>query len=235
MFNKKTSTPQTKLSHQQIMQRNPIGWIIIIVLCSIILGTKIVPKFFEWQKKSDSIKNYETFIPQIENENESLENKLTKVEQEFNAVADEYRQKEKQIFPTTIDPGKIAQILELFALQMENLDTLWQDSHFEVTKISIGKPMLIKEKRYFETSSTINFTSDEKNIYEFINFLQNQELPKEFLNGEKDGRVEPTVLQFLKDNLLPIMQIQAIRISSEQDEEDRFAVQLEIKFFSNIK
>ena len=161
--------------------------------------------------------------------------KLTKTEQSFNSIADEYRQKEQQIFPSKIDSGKIAKILELFSLQMENLDTLWEDSHFEINKISISNPIASKGKRYFKTPTIINFTSDEKNIHEFITFLQKQELPKEFFVGATDGRVEPTALQFLKDNLLPMIQIQSIKISPDKEKKDRFSVQLELMFFSNIK
>jgi hypothetical protein len=233
--NTKETNSTIKLSHQQKMKKNPISWIIIICFCGIFLGVKLVPQFLDWRTKFNSIKESETKIVELENGNEILQSKLTKIEQEFNSIADEYREKEIKIFPSAINPNKIAEILELFALQMENLDSLWKDSHFEINKISIEKTTALKGRRYLETPSSIDFTSDETNIKKFFKFLQTQEIPQEFIIGVTDGRVDPTALQFLKDNLLPMMHIELVKISPETDKKDRFKVQLKIVFFSNIK
>ncbi len=235
MFNKKNQNPKTILSHQQKMKKNPISWILIILICTIFLVIKILPDFFYWKTKSDSIKNFETKITNLENTNQTLKKRETKIEREFDSISNQYRKKESQIFPKKIDPIKIVKILELFALQLENLDTIWKDSHFKINKVSFGQSARKDEKTYYETPTTISFTSDEKNIKEFIKFLQTQKLPNGFLTGVDDGRIDPTALQFLKDNFLPISHIRSIKFLQTKDENNHISVQFEIIFFSNIK
>jgi hypothetical protein len=89
----------------------------------IFIGLIVFPKFISWQEKKTLIVHLEGYISGLTQENEEKKKEEEAKNNEFNTVAGPYLEGEKQVFPQTIDIIKVTRILELYALQLGNLDT----------------------------------------------------------------------------------------------------------------
>ena len=114
------------------MRRNPIAWVVLLILAIALWGSMVIPKLSEWQQKRTENRSLTLMINSLQQKNEAKIQELEKMESEFERLAGPYVVREKQWFPKTIDTGKVVKVLELYALQLENLDSTHHDSKFEL-------------------------------------------------------------------------------------------------------
>ncbi|MCF7812296.1 hypothetical protein K9M59_01690 [Candidatus Gracilibacteria bacterium] len=229
---------RSKLSTHEKLKKNPLPWIILLVLCMVLIFTTGFPLFMEWQEKKSEINMLETSVMQLQTENELKKREKEAKEIEFNLIAGPHLEGEKQLFPEEIDAAKIARILELYALQLENMDTQTRNSYFQLSKVSFGHTTPIKNKNYSSTDTTLSFTSDRENLETFVRFLQTGKLSERFKTGKEREQITLVDYKYLEDNLLPIAHIDALKIASHQGDAKKlgipefFEVQAKIIFFS---
>ncbi len=224
---------QQRLSLQERYKRNPVAWIVLLVLGALLWGTLTLPTFFEWQEKKVQVKNLTQQINQLQKASIKKKQEAEAKEIEFNNVAGPYLSEEKQIFPSKINVEKVTKILELYALQLENLDSRSRDSHFDLNKISFGASRREIGKMYASTDLTLSFSSDRENLETFVDFLQTGALSERFQAGKEQGQISLVDYKFLEDNLLPLVHVESINASAkENNSSEWFTVQMRAKLFS---
>ncbi|MCF7831123.1 hypothetical protein K9M41_03980 [Candidatus Gracilibacteria bacterium] len=224
-----------KLSRQEKIKRNPVIWILLLVITLVFLGLLVFPEFMDWREKRSSINILESKIRSFEKENILLKQEAEKKEIEFNLAASPYLTREKQIFPETVDIVKVAKILEIYALQLENLDSKLHDSYFELSKISFSKSKRVKGKNYATTTISLVFSTDRQNLESFVRFLQTGKLSARFKKGKDNGQIQLVDYKFLEDNLIPLAQIDSIKAVPEKsrgDNDSNLSVKMSVSIFS---
>ena len=225
------SAPNSKKSDQK-SQKSLIGWGILLVLSLGILFVKAIPQHLELGQKKSKIQNFASEIKLLESQKEQKTQQLSQKEIEFNEKAESFIGLENQIYPEQIKPQKLARILELFALSLDNFDSRSRDSKFVLEKLNFSKASRMKGRPYFQTEVTMKLISDSQNVRTFIAYLQNQSLPEVFENSKQ---IDPSVYLFVKNNLLPLAHIQSIRmepVNAKDKNDDTFDVSLNLTFFS---
>ena len=225
------SAPNSKKSDQK-SQKSLIGWAILLIFSLGILFAKAFPQYMELGQKKSEIQNFVSEIKLLENQKEQKTQQLSQKEIEFNEKAESFIGLENQIYPEKLKYQKLARILELFALSLDNFDTRSRDSKFVIEKINFSKSSRLKGKPYFQTEVNMKLISDSENIRTFITYLQNQSLPEIFENSKQ---IDPSVYLFVKNNLLPLAHIQSIRmepVNAKDKNDDTFDVSLNLTFFS---
>ncbi len=207
----KASSNASLNSRKARMQRNPIAWIILLILAIALWGAMVIPGFVEWQQKRSENATLETLTKTLQQSNDAKSQELERKEAEFDLMAGPYIVREKQWFPKTIDTGKVVKILELYALQLENLDSSTKDSKFELTKVLFDRTKRDKKNPYSTTMFSLNFVTDEENLKEFINFLQTGTISSRITEGKNTGQIELVDYKFLENNLLPLVHILSIQ------------------------
>ncbi len=220
-----------KLSRQEMLRKNPVGWIILLGISVVFVVMSVLPSMKEWQSKREKISMLTQQIRVLELENKAKSKEAEAKELEFNTVAAPYLGGEKQIFPQTFDMRKITKILEIYALQLENLDSKSHDSHFELTKLGFGEPKKEAREPYSATQVSLVFSTDRENLEEFVNFLQTGKLSKRFQDGKDKNQIQLVDYKFLEDNLLPVAQIESIK-SSQDKVSGYMETQIPLNFFS---
>jgi hypothetical protein len=191
----------------------------------------VLPSISEWQSKKKDISMLTRQSQTLELENKTKSKEAEAKELEFNTLAAPYLTDEKQIFPQTFDMRKITKILEIYALQLENLDSKSHDSHFELTKLGFGEPKKEAREPYSITQVSLGFSTDRENLEEFVNFLHTGKLSERFKDGKDKNQIQLVDYKFLEDNLLPIAQIESIK-SSYEESTGSLETQIQLNFFS---
>lgn len=224
-----------QLSTHEKMRRNPLPWIVLLALSMVFIGTLVFPQFSNWQEKKAIITTLESRLMRLSEENEAKKKEKEIKEIEFNIVAGPHLAGEKQVFPETIDASKIARILEIYALQLENLDTQTKDSFFQLEKLGFGNTRKEKGTNYSGTDLTISFLTDAQNLETFIRFLQTGKISERLQQGKDRGQIQLVDYKFLQDNLLPVIHIDSVKLSAQKGLEkvgETFSVQMKIVLFS---
>jgi len=233
MQTQKSDPKKLKLSRRDKFRRNPIPWIALLIASIIFTGLKVFPSFVDWEQKREEIEFFESKIPELQkklNENREIQNEL---ENEFSQKANEKTIEGAQFLPEEIDTDKIAKILELFALQLNNLNS-GKGGSLVLKQLNFSKTTTIKNSNpsYSSTTASMNFVADQESIFETIRFLQTGEIPNSFFSAELSGILESRDITFLKNNHLPIAQIQSIKISPNMGDEKMFRANFTVNFFS---
>lgn len=221
-----------KLSRRDEIRRNPLPWIILLIISISIIVFSLFPKYQSWQEKKEGIDNLTKTNLNLESQNESKREKKDEIERRFNETKESFVDIENQIFPNEIEEYKIVRILETFSILMKNLESvLFKDSHFELESLTFSKPKKVGEKT--ETNLNIKFSANDENIRQFVKYLQKGILPENFIKMESNSD-----LLYLEDNLLPLMHINSIKISEEKSTNKEltvphFSVQLQVILFSH--
>ncbi len=202
-----------------------------MMLAVALWGSMLIPKYSEWQQKKSDNKSLELQVKSLQLTTEVKSLKLEQTEAEFDIVAGPYLVREKQSFPKKVDTGKIVKILELYALQLENLDSVYKDSKFQLTKALFGKTQPVEKTPYSITSFSLNFTTDEVNFQDFIHFLQTGEISEQLKTGKEKGQIEIVDYKFLENNILPLVHIDSIQTTLD-DKTNTLNVRLKANFFS---
>jgi len=218
-------------SRKARMRRNPIPWIVLLLLAVALWGSILIPKYSEWQQKINDNESLTLQVKSLQLTTEVKSLKLEQIEAEFNLIAGPYLVREKQWFPKELDTGKIVKILELYALQLENLDSVYKDSKFQLTKVTFGKTQATKKEPHSLTDFSLNFKTDEENFEDFLLFLQSGELSEKLKIGKKKGQIELVDYKFLENNILPLVHINSIKTTLDK-KDNTLNVQLKAIFFS---
>jgi len=218
-------------SRKARIRRNPIPWIILLLLAVALWGSILIPKFFEWKQKTTDNKALELQVKSLKLTTEIKSLKLQQIETEFNSITEPYLVKEKQWLPKEIDTGKIIKILELYALQLENLDSVYKDSKFQLTTVTFGKTQAATKEPHSLTTISLSFSSDEENFEDFIHFLQSGELSEKLKTGKEKGQIELVDYKFLENNILPLTHIDSIKKTLNK-KNNTFDVKLKAILFS---
>lgn len=188
-----------------------IGWAFFFVVTLIFFFWKVWPLFSVWNTQKNALAEYVELIPEIEQGIEEKDKKLLEKENEYKKLAAPYQIRETQIYPEDIDVRKMSKILELYSLQM----SVAENFAFEINQLSFGTSSPVSGKPYSKMSVDINFTSNLKSLKDFIHFLQTGEFSRKFESLKDSGQLDPRAYNFLKENLFPIAQIQAVNITGE--------------------
>jgi len=220
-----------KLSRQEKLRKNPVGWIFLLGIAIVFIVMSILPSLSEWQVKKEKIQMLTQQSQMLDSENKAKSKEAEAKELEFNTVAAPYLSDEKQIFPQIFDMRKITKILEIYALQLENLDSKSHDSHFELTRLGFGTPKVENAERYTTTQVSFGFSTDRENLEEFVHFLQTGKLSKRIQEGKDKNQIQLMDYKFLEDNLLPVAHIESIK-SARDKTSDYLETQIQVTFFS---
>lgn len=221
-----------KLSRRDKIRRNPLPWILLLVASVSIIVFYIFPQYITWKDKKNEIDNLSKINLNLESQNESKREKMNEIEVNFNNTKEEYIDIENKIFPEKIEVYEIVRILETFSILMKNLESvLLKDSHFELESLNFGKTKKTQGKS--ETTLRIKFSANDENIRKFVKYLQKGILPADFLKMESN-----TDLLYLEKHLLPLVNINSIKIAEEKESNKElqvphFSAQLELVLFSH--
>lgn len=226
----KTNSPFLRRKEQEPKGPSMTGWLILFLITLVLLIFKVYPLFDEWNQKRIDLALYEKEIPLLEKQIAQKEAELLEIENTFKDLAGPFLIRESQMYPEYIDSKKISKVLELYALQM----SLVENTPFELVKLSIGGTSKVQDKEYYKTSVDVSFTATQKMLEEFIHYLQTGEFTKKFEAARSTGQLDPRAYTFLKENLLPIAQIQSIKIADENVDgiSGQISVNIQFTFFS---
>ena len=224
-------------TRKKSLKGNMVPWILLTVISLGFLVGNIFPNFMTWTKSRAAIAKFETELPQLQASLSDMEQKFNETKNKFEEEALPYLARERQLFPKRIQVGKIAKILELYALGLEVLDTPSYDSVFELNSISFGKRQGEKGKKYTFVDAKLKFRTDEKNLKDFVLFLQSGKISDRFA-AAKGKTIDISDFKFLKKELLPISHIQSVTIAKEKNKGDVpqniLNAQIEVRFFSQL-
>ncbi len=224
------------ISRREKMRRNPVPWGILCFISTIVLVALVFPKFSDWNTKKSEISQMELEMSQLETEQKNKKLEHNNLSIEFEEKSKPYLVRESQIFPRKVDAAKVARILELYALQLEMLDTPSRDSHFRLNSVGFSARKKEKNKNYTSVEAKLSFSSDKENLKELIWYLQTGELSDRFDEGKEAGLLDTADFKFLQDNLLPLAHIESISVTEERlsKNPDHLKVQIKVKFFSQL-
>lgn len=226
------SSQTNTVSIQERNRKNPTGWILLLGIGLLFFFLLVWPRFNTWlEKRSFYIEN-KPLVEAKKEQNKADEEKIKELEKEVVELWNIVEKEEKQQFPTEIDPHKIAQILEVYALQLKNLISDGSQPYFELNQLNFGRTQTLtspdnEKETYSTTELTIQLETDRENFTDFVHYLQTGRLSPRFhqIAQEKENSLIKTeIYEFLKTNLLPLAHIESIRyevleedVSSEED------------------
>lgn len=225
------------LSHRERMQRSVIPWATLLVIVLGIGGFFLAPELQDWWTKRQAISEMKVENADLRRENIKLKSKKSRVQADFQLAASGFQEREKQVFPESIDPHKVARILEIYALSLENLRSKSYASHFEIKNLNIGNTNKDASNNRSKTPLSMVFSADERNMKTFIEYLQSGELSDRFVQGYQLSQIKLIDYKYLENNILPVMLIDSIRIKPIAREEnsptrERFDIDLQATMFS---
>jgi len=208
-----------------------IGVIVVSILFTLFATIPNTQKYFEIRQ---SVKSLTEANNNYENEIDLKKVKLSEIEKEFNKIAKDFLKKEKLLFPENIDTDKIAKILELYSLQYSLISP---NSLFEISSISFSKQ---ESENFTKTSASISVKSNKESLKDFIFYIQNNQLPQKLLNAQNaSGSLisnDVSTKNFLRENTLPIANIESIVSNTDEDGENKVSgllnTDIQINFFS---
>lgn len=219
-----------KKSLYEKQNKKAIKWSIVLGLALIIIGAMFVPSIFQWNTKQAEIKEFTLSntilsqnISELDMQVQDLQNKIVEKRAEFGNT-------EEQILPKDIDPGKIAQLLELYAEALQNADF---ESFLLIDRVGVAQTQNDAEGDFAITSATISFQTNKKSLDTFIDYLQTGEI-----NFDKTQVFKiDEVINFLEGNRLPIATLSNISFTDVENGpvEDTKSVNMEVVFYSQYK
>ena len=211
----------------------PIGAIVILVIALLFTAIWVWPATTTWLSQKDEIKTLETKVETLKNEVTVDQKTLDDTNAEFEKMAAPQLAEEARVFPETIDPKKVSKILELYGLQTVLLES---NPYFKLKSLSFGDSTKPENGQYAKTSLNLNFTADQKTVVAFTKFLQTGELAPEFSQAKENGFITATAYNFLKENTLPLININSLNFTSEKatdsERTDLMGVQMTVSMFS---
>ena len=225
-----------QLTRKEKRRRNPVSWVILIIFAILLLIFFVFPKLGNYFDLKNKVLSLDASVLVLEEERPSLQSRNDELKIQFDDESKPFLVREEQIFPKVIDISKIAKILEIFSLQLDLLSSDAINSYFELDKVSFGKRTKMQNRPYTYTEVNISILTDKENLKEFIIFLQTGNLSNRFEQAKNSRILNSKDHQFLKDNLLPLVNIESINIieDNKSKSEGGLKVNLKVRFFSQV-
>lgn len=222
-----------KLSRTDKWRRNPIPWIILLIVSAAISWNPIWPMSQDYLAKKKAVSEFKKSEPILQKKQEELQIKFDIAKADFDKAASDIQAKEKQLFPESIDTSKIIKILELYSLLL-NFDINGQ-SQFSLESVNFSSSQLNQEAGYATLKASIRAIGTKEDINEFVDFLKTGEVPEEQAQKKEDETGLRIDLRFLNQNLLPLASLNSLRItqySGPEKRADLLSVELQVNFYS---
>ena len=180
------------------------------------------PRYQSWADMSQKIEEMAKEKPMIEQQIMALQKQNESLESmQFTAGADA-QVVDKQRLPEGIDTGKIAQLLEIFALQMD----IHPQREMDVQKVSFSSVKASDTAKYSETQMVIQAAMDYNSLEDFTKYLQNSVTPKIIVGQSKSGVLSAIEENILRTQLLPVMHIDTLEMTYGRSENDPIQVRI---------
>lgn len=219
-------------SRKELMKSSPIPWLVLLIATLIAAAFLIWPNASDWMEKTKELKAMETDIPTLEQERQSLTNKLNDLNKAFDTKAEEYLLVADQRFPEEIDTAKLAQIVEIYAILM---DVHYRSNTMKLNSLSVGSTQNVDGAGYAETSVNINVLLDREMLENFIAFLKTSQVTNSLRNKILDS--DNASLNFLDLNKLPVGRINLLSLNEESSRDKanaqtNYNAQIQVFFYS---
>jgi len=203
-------------------RNSPIPWVLLLILSLLIGGFVAFPRYQSWADMSQKIEEMAKEKPMIEQQIMALQKQNESLESmQFTAGADA-QVVDKQRLPEGIDTGKIAQLLEIFALQMD----IHPQREMDVQKVSFSSVKASDTAKYSETQMVIQAAMDYNSLEDFTKYLQNSVTPKIIVGQSKSGVLSAIEENILRTQLLPVMHIDTLEMTYGRSENDPIQVRI---------
>ncbi len=214
-----TQTPKKEIHHSH--RDSLLKWGILFVLLLAFLLLFVFPETQEWNTKRKEYNRSLVLIEDLQMLESETRDLLDQKEKELQQFQQEKQLEELQTFPTSIDYSKIAQILEVYTLQLKNLVRSDYTPYFELKNIDFGRTQKTDESLYDETETTISFEADQESFEDFILFLQSGNPTPRFLSGIEmvPSQIDANSYQFLTTYKLPVLHITSIAYQPRRQNE----------------
>lgn len=224
-----------KLSRRQKWRRNPIPWAVLMLISLVIAGLWVVPDYLSWGSQKLKITEFVTENQTLENQIADQKKTRNQEQEKFDQLAKSTLNVEKQRFPETVNVNQVAKVLEIYMLQLN----LSRKTYVDLKTISFSNSRQSESGNFYEFPVTISLSIDENSLRRFIDFLQtglyDKQLTVDTISPENKG--ETAALEFLDNNLLPILHIRSINLTEEQKDGTDFPrkifnAQIQVALFS---
>ena len=204
-------------------------WIGLIVISLGLFGFVAIPSGLKWRNLNTKITELTESNTNYENDISRKKLKLSSITNQFNKVAKDFMIEEKMLFPEDISTDKIAKILELYSIQYSLIDS---NSLLTLNSISLSKS---EEEENRKISANISLTCSKSTLKSFIKFIQTNQLPENLINAQNSPSSllsnDVSTSKFLKENRLPIANIEAITSSENSEDSSLLETDIQINFF----
>lgn len=204
-----------KLSRQEKMKRNPIPWVVLIIICLIAFGLSFT-KIIDWNAKRSQ-------LGALTQEKNDLESEKSSLFEAVQALRTEYKEKakddlviESQLLPNEVNTEKIIQVLETMLTSINKVS---------LENVSFSTTTESPDGEYRQTAATLTFEAPAGSLKQIINYLQDP------TNQPTRGETASD-RAFLDANVLPLTVIDSIALNEAQEGDGNYEVQMRVKFFA---
>lgn len=201
-------------------------WLILFTIMSVVTLNKTFPVWQGYLEKEIQIKQMGAQNLEAENTINALEIKITEQENLRDEKGKDFIRRESQWLPEKLETARIAALLEMLTLQLENLD-FERDAHFNLKTLQFPTST-DKDNTY---PVTMTFSTDAPNLKLFIDYLQNGTIPQVIRRGVNQKFITPNILSTLESYSLPLAKIKEIQINQD-DRNNQLKVSLKLNFYS---
>lgn len=227
-----TNNPTFNLKLRSAEEKKEEGlqkqWIIVAAIALLINFLVLGPKLSSWVSTNGENSDLKKEITQLESSHEELTELKKKLELEKKEKAGDDLEKEDKIFPAYIDTFRIANVLEVIALQLENID-INRDAKFSLEGIRFSGAEDMGS--IVANKANISVQGDAESIKEFLNFIKNGEIPEKVIQGEAAKIVSTKIMNTLQTELLPVATVERVQISTGR-KDDILKTTLLVHFYS---
>lgn len=221
---------KSRISLYEEQNKGAIKWFIVLAVALAIIGVVFIPNVSEWNSKRQETKQIRLTNNLLQTRVDDLQSSVDKLNNQITAKQALAGNTEEQVLPVTVDPGKIAQVLELYAEALQNADYL---SYLIIDRINVSQTQNVEAQPYAITNVGMTFTANRRAFDSLINYIQQGDLN---IDTSKAFRIEE-VIAFIEANRLPIATISSINITETDDAEidNLLSATIDMTFYSQRK
>jgi len=188
----------------------------------------IIPKAQTWSELNNKNEEFSTSVKMLEKKTAQLEEEKNLLEIEKKEKAGDDINREAQILPTKINTFKIADTLEILAIQLDNTD-IDRDAKFSINSIRFSGSEPVDG--VYANKANLSIEGDLISIKPFLHYLKTGEIPEVIKIGGEEGIVDNNILAALQNELLPLATIEKIQVNQTRDE-TVYKAEMLINFYS---
>lgn len=212
---------QGRVSRRDQLRRNPIPWIVLLVLALVLYFLLAHSKLQEWQTNKQNIEKFTEEIENFEGQKRDLAVAVSNLNEEFQREAGEKLEKERGLFPKEIDNKKVVKVLEIFLLRLQNIEN---KLGIRLKTLSVGQNSSSDSAIPGTAKRAVNFSVDidQEELETLIWYLQNNKIPPRMEQAKEEGKFKTDLNDYtlLESRILPMMLIENINKSGGQKNDD---------------